>query len=290
MKACDYCGKENEDTSVFCVGCGTTLNVPDEIRAGSLPTSASKDSPRTLNARIATIILLVYLATQFFCGYSMDAVAGQIAATQRIRNPQQVSFISEVLNPTGVFLGFVLSGIVIVVMTSTLIPKQLKDTGPHGAAWVPGRWDAIVKGLIIGLIIGVCDQTFILIAKHYATYRNLDSFNRMAVTPGLQQYIWVLVSVLLAPPVEEMMFRGVLYGGYRKSFGPFWAAVLTTFLFVVLHLPSYVHLLSNVIGIVGATLATLWCRLHWKAIGPAIAVHFGYNFMAVLTVVYKTWH
>jgi len=275
---------------LFCAGCGTELNLPNETQTESLPKSMLKNRATGLNAGSATIILLAYMSTQIFCGYSMEVVASRIAAAQGIHNLQQVNSISDMLVPTAIVLSFVLGGIVIVLMSFALITKHLKDTSPIGAAWVTGRWEFVVKGLIIGLIIGACDQTFILIARHYVTYKDLDPLHRMAFTPGLPQIIWVVVAVLLAPPVEEMLFRGVLYGGYRKSFGPFWAAVSTTLLFVALHIPYYTHFLSNVIGIIGATLAALWCRLRWKAIGPAIGVHIGYNSMAALIIVCKTWH
>jgi membrane protease YdiL (CAAX protease family) len=290
VKTCDYCGKANEDTLLFCAGCGTDLKESDEARMVSLTDSAEKNLPRTLNARIATIIFVVYVAVQVVGGALMTEVASAIAAAQGIHNPRQVKLILETLDPTGLILSFMLGGIVMVFTAFKLIPKQLKDTSPTGAAWVLGRWDAVRKGLVIGLIIGVCDQTFILVAKHFVAWRNLDPVTRMANTPGLPQAVWIVGAVLLAPFVEEMMFRGVLYGGYRKSFGPVWAAVSTTFIFVAIHFSYYIHAPSNAIGIIVVTLVMLWCRLHWNAIGPAIAVHIGYNFMAALVTVLWTWH
>jgi membrane protease YdiL (CAAX protease family) len=264
MKVCDYCGKANDENMSFCAECGTDLNVPKE------DLSAKKNLPRTLNAKVATTILLALLATQFFSGFF-------------------IIFINDII---GLVLSHVLGGIVMILMAFALIPKYLKDTSPTGAAWVLGRRDAMMKGLAIGLIIGVCIQAFILISKskYYVTYKNLDALNRMAYTPGLQQWVFVVTVIFLAPPVEEMLFRGIFYGGYRKSFGPVWAAVSTTFIFVALHLLEYVHFPSVIMGIIALALATLWCRLHWNAIGPAIAVHAGYNFVVALFIVCWTWH
>jgi hypothetical protein len=135
----------------------------------------------------------------------------------------------------------------------------------------------------------MCDEALPMIIRHHAAHKNLNPLHQMAFTLGLQQIIWVVVSVVIAPPLEEMLFRGILYGGYRKSFGPVWAAISTTLLFVACHFPYYIHDLLAVIGITVATLATLWCRLRWNAIGPAIAVHVGYNFVIAFCVVYWTW-
>ena len=134
--------------------------------------SSQKHLSRTLNASIATIIFLAYLSVPVFGGVLVAVIASAIAAVQGIHNPQQVDLISNTLEPTREILNLVLRGIVIVFMSFTLIPRHLKDISPTGAAWVPGRWDAVIKGLIIGLILGVCGQTFIVVAKHYVAYRN----------------------------------------------------------------------------------------------------------------------
>jgi membrane protease YdiL (CAAX protease family) len=99
----------------------------------------------------------------------------------------------------------------------------------------------------------------------------------MAFEPGLPGIVWDMVAVLLAPPVEEILFRGVLYGGYRKSFGPGWAAILTTAIFVLMHLPNIMRFPPAIVGLTALAIAALYCRLRSKAIGPAIAVHVGYN-------------
>jgi uncharacterized membrane protein YvbJ len=52
MKICGYCGKENDDTLVFCAGCGTAFSTQDKTN------SAFDQKPRVLNARSATLILL----------------------------------------------------------------------------------------------------------------------------------------------------------------------------------------------------------------------------------------
>jgi hypothetical protein len=111
----------------------------------------------------------------------------------------------------------------------------------------------------------------------------------MALTPGLPQGIWVLGGVLLAPLIEELFFRGVLYGGYRKSLGPVLAFVITTLIFMYAHLTEITHFLPAAAGLLGLACAALACRLRWKAIGPAVAVHVGYNAMVAAMVLYRTW-
>jgi membrane protease YdiL (CAAX protease family) len=55
------------------------------------------------------------------------------------------------------------------------------------------------------------------------------------------------------------------------------AAVLTTFIFVALHFSELIYQPLATFAIGGLALAALAFRIRSNAIGPAIAVHFGYN-------------
>jgi hypothetical protein len=110
----------------------------------------------------------------------------------------------------------------------------------------------------------------------------------MSMTKGLPQILWIIMALFLAPPLEELLFRGVLYGGYRKSLGATGAAWLTTSIFAFLHIGEVIHFLPALLAIVTMALLALRMRLRYSAIGPAIAVHFGYNAMVALGVICST--
>jgi membrane protease YdiL (CAAX protease family) len=104
---------------------------------------------------------------------------------------------------------------------------------------------------------------------------------KAAATSVLLQSLKVFGILAAAPLAEEPLFRGLLYGGYRRSFGPIWAAVLTTAMFCMLHSSQTFQFPPALVGIAGGALVMLWTRLRYAAIGPAIAVHFGYNAVAL---------
>ena len=91
--------------------------------------------------------------------------------------------------------------------------------------------------------------------------------------------------LLFSPLIEECLFRGILYGGYRRSFGPLWAAVLSTGIFWVLHISEMIHYWPAMVAIALLALVALSQRLKFGAIGPAVAVHLGYNGIVVLGTV-----
>jgi tetratricopeptide (TPR) repeat protein len=281
MKVCDYCGKRNEDTTEFCESCGTCLKATEEAKTEPL-----KSSSRTLDARSATTILLAYLAMVVLCASVFAVIAIATTEAQGIHDYKQTTLVLNKLTPVMAVLIPILGGAVTVAMSFALIPKHLKDTSPNGAAWVLGHWWAIGQGLVIGLIVGACVYALNMALRSHVAFKDMGPLQRMWVTPGLAQKLFVISAVVLAPPFEELLFRGVLYGGYRKTFGPIWAAVSTTLIFVLLHVPQTIHYLPGIASITVAALAALWCRLRSNAIGPAIAVHVGYNTMLVFFVMF----
>lgn len=219
------------------------------------------DRSQTLSAGPATVILVAYFIPAIFLGFMLGMVGGG----------PFVPFMGCLLQIVGcaviVFLGF------------ALIPRDLTNTGPTGAAWVAGGSDGIMKGLVLGAFLGLgpllLDQVY---HPHPVHEQHMtEPIYHMLIHPGIQQLAAIISLMVLAPVPEELIFRGVLYGGYRKSFGPLCAAFVTTVLFVAIHFPYYIYAPVHVLPYVVVSLALLWCRLKWSAIGPAIAAHAGYN-------------
>src|SRR2546428_1573013 len=67
-KICDYCGKESEVDALLCAECGTAFpSVEGDTGAPSEPASLAAKRP-ALGAKLATMILLAYLAAQITVG------------------------------------------------------------------------------------------------------------------------------------------------------------------------------------------------------------------------------
>jgi len=118
---------------------------------------------------------------------------------------------------------------------------------------------------------------------------SVGPLTRMAMTPGLAQWLWLAMALILAPPIEELLFRGVLYGGYCKAIGAKGAAILTTCIFGVLHITEVIYSVLAALGILALAVAALWMRLRSGAIGPAVACHFAYNAVVAGSMLYLTW-
>lgn len=287
MKTCAYCGRQNEDALFFCGECGTAFPVePITVPIGS-PIPPRAEAHGTLNASKAVAILAVYLAVQTLVGVMIGMIAVALSRISGSGSVWQTSQTIRSIMPIAVVEIVILGGISTVLMLILLAPNHIKDTSPTGAAWVVGKRDAIISGFLLGLFLagGFCLMS-LFVHPQYPSH--VGPLTQMSMTRGWPQILWSVVAVFLAPPSEEMLFRGAAYGGFRKSCGALWAGVLVTVIFVGLHFAEFIYYPFAIFSITGLALLTLWARLRWGAVGPAIAVHVAYNLVVTIATLYST--
>jgi membrane protease YdiL (CAAX protease family) len=282
MKACGYCGRENDDQSALCLECGTLLTpINDESNQTALAPTEHR-----LDARYATFILFLYLGVQFGVGVVVGIATIAIAGVHT-ENSERAQLTRTITGPATV-LSVIGGGVAILLTSLAKIRQHLSNRSPTGAAWVVGSLKHTAQGLGVGALTGCCYCALAIVIQRPSDDTALGPIATMAVTPGLPQLLWLFLALVLAPLVEEPLFRGMLYGGYRCSFGPVRAAILTTVIFSLLHITEIIYFLPSIIGILALAIAALWIRLRSSAIGPAVAVHFGYNAVLAITVIYST--
>jgi membrane protease YdiL (CAAX protease family) len=280
MKVCDYCGKENEETLVYCAGCGTELS-PEDSTAPAVP-----GSPRILDAKNATIIFVITFAAEIVACILTVLIAETFEPARNTYFPISATQELRALMPVSVLMAMIAGGAAMWITTSKFkIP--VTDTSPTGAAWVLGSSEAAVKGVGVGMLISLASQIMLHFLGRHVHHRDIDELTRMAFNPGMPRIIYIIAAVFLAPPLEEMLFRGLLFGGFCRSVGFDRAAIGVTAIFVLLHVSQMIVQPLAVLSITAAAIAALWLRLRHQAIGAAIAVHFGFNFLTVLGILLR---
>lgn len=161
-------------------------------------------------------------------------------------------------------------------------------------AWVraggPYPWRLLgLRSLPLGRIFRPALRTYALllflltpaafyVVHHYLSVSNV--FFRGAESFGAYALYFLLVCVL-APLAEEILFRGFLYPGLRRSFSPGWAALLSALAFTGAHLPTPSAAAVLVIAL-GYALALLYENT--RSLLPCMVVHALHNTLVFFTM------
>lgn len=90
----------------------------------------------------------------------------------------------------------------------------------------------------------------------------------------------ILVAILAtftAPIVEEVIYRGILYSAFQRTFGTWAAVFLVTLLFAIIHVPQYFPNFVTISVICVLSLALTLVRVWTKNLLPCIVLHFVIN-------------
>lgn len=124
---------------------------------------------------------------------------------------------------------------------------------------------SVAEGLLDGLLGAPEDTPFAEMLSGQVAYWGFGAF-----------------AILLAPFLEEILFRAFLYRPMEKSWGPIGAIAVTSVLFSAVHAPQYAFAWQYLL-VLG--LAGIWLGIaRWKtgSLWPPILMHGGANFVSVV--------
>lgn len=170
----------------------------------------------------------------------------------------------------------------------TLLWVRLRRASPRALGLLS---EAVGRQLLVGFGSGLLLFAVTVFVVAPALYALLSTIAGSEVIPPQQEVLpegptafhvllGGLVVVLAAPVGEELFFRGLLFGGLRRSL-PFWAAALiSSLVFAVVHV--YV-LLMPLLFLVGFGLAYIYERN--GSLVTSIAAHAAFNLVGYLLIV-----
>lgn len=166
------------------------------------------------------------------------------------------------------------SFIVALIMILSLMKNDLKE-------------EKLKHPLSIGQIIGwsVAGLFLAWIAQAIAVTIEMELFGidpasentEVIVDFTRSNILFILIPAIIAPILEEIIFRKILFGTFYKKMNFFLAALLSSLIFAVLHL-DFTHLL--IYATMGFVFAFLYVQT--KRIIVPIIVHMAINTIAVL--------
>ncbi|MCE5218910.1 CPBP family intramembrane metalloprotease [bacterium] len=99
---------------------------------------------------------------------------------------------------------------------------------------------------------------------------------------GPQLFVRFAIACVLAPAAEEIIFRGFIYAGLRRSFNPILALPISAAIFGIAHLNLALGGMATV-AVMGIMLALVYERTH--SLWPGIVAHGLHNLLAFLLLV-----
>ncbi len=102
-------------------------------------------------------------------------------------------------------------------------------------------------------------------------------FDAMLAAPLVVKMGWALIFVVFFPVVEETLFRGFLFTGVAQTWGTQIAAILTTLVFVAVHMPKVLEYWPALVAVTFIGGITVVLRIRTGSLAPGIALHSTYN-------------
>src|SRR5205085_11428599 len=86
-------------------------------------------------------------------------------------------------------------------------------------------------GAIVGLALGAFFVGIVVNLFPLPPEVKLGPVTQAASERGWKLYMWIVLAIFIAPPIEEFVFRGVLWTGLARPWGPLAAAMAVSALF-----------------------------------------------------------
>ena len=149
---------------------------------------------------------------------------------------------------------------------------------PNSLERHPAPLKTIIMWGISGILLTLLVQVLAGIVDHLILKNATNSLNTITLMNAMRQQPWLILAVTVAAPVmEEIVFRGAIFGGLAGTIKPLWAALFSSLLFSLLHLDGHL-IIYLAIG-----LCLCWLYRKTGSLYTTIISHAGMNLLVTLT-------
>lgn len=143
--------------------------------------------------------------------------------------------------------------------------------------WEGIRWHWPAKRQALGVFLsGVVLAISLILVQAWLPPNKAFPLEKLFSSPAAA-YTLAIFSVTVAPFMEEMIFRGLLFAFFERMAGAGFALVLTALLFALIHVPEYWGAWSGVALILVVGLVCSTARALTRSVVPGVILHVAYN-------------
>lgn len=144
-----------------------------------------------------------------------------------------------------------------------------------------GVWLYFLGGFALALSV----QFFPTVLPDKQNFPLRDFFNTPAVA-----YAAGAFAILVAPFMEELIFRGFLFSVFERQVGLMFAVGATAVLFALLHVPEYSGAWNHVLLILFVGVVFSLARGLTDSLAPSVILHLTYNLSLMAGLFFQTQH
>jgi len=156
--------------------------------------------------------------------------------------------------------------------------------------WPTLRWRRLTPGKILACLLGGALLTVAIallppLLPDASQFPLQNLFNSRAAAYAIGAF-----AILVAPFMEEMIFRGILFAIFESQVGLRFAILITAVLFGGLHVPEYWGAWNHMFLIFLVGLVFSLARGMSGSLAPSVFLHVGYNGSMMLALFLSTEH
>lgn len=156
--------------------------------------------------------------------------------------------------------------------------------------WQGLAWRGLTSNQVLGFVLGgIALGVLIAHAPTLLPDREKFPLEELFSSPHAA-YAVSIFAIFVAPVIEEVIFRGVLFAFFERLGGLRLAIAVTAVLFAGLHVPEYWGAWNHVllIGVVALTLSL--ARGLTGSLAPSIILHLSYNLSLMVALFFSSQH
>jgi membrane protease YdiL (CAAX protease family) len=175
---------------------------------------------------------------------------------------------SRTLTASMLWIAYTGAGAITYVVMRTLYWRA--GTAEVPRAFGPGLARAALLGVAGGAVAAAFGLAYVMAARAYGWFP--ESFPQARHAPDVATMLWLgALAVIAAPIFEEFIFRGLIFGGLRRSLGVGTAALASAAIFAIVHPPASVV----PVFVLGLCTALVYART--RMLAASMIVHALYN-------------
>lgn len=240
---------------------------------------------KTFSAKNGVWLFVGLLLASICAGLIVGLAVGiYIGFTQQVLPPHQITFalFPYVTLLSGGFQIFLLKRVVYKYSDSLI---DGKDGHPIGFRKVENK--TIIFSILGGFLLAISA----LLLFYFFREDEKSPIQSLLLNATLPQLIlWAFWATALAPVLEEVIFRGVLFAAFAKSWGTLRSAIIVSLLFISIHVWQVGFHWQPILCITVLSVILITLRIKTQSIWPSVALHFGYNFFLIdISMPFQWW-